>query len=412
MPGPGLDLIGEDEIAEVVEVLRSGYLARFGPDDDPRFGAKVRHLEDAVCAYTGVAHAVAMNSGTSALLSILACLGIGPGDEVIVPGFTYVASISSIVYARAVPVLAEVDETLNLDPVDVEARITPRTRAILVVHMLGNPARLDELKAIADRHGIALVEDCAQAFGATYHGKGVGAMGVAGGISFNVFKTITSGDGGMVVTDDEDLYKRLFAFHDQGHLPLRNGTEIGGRSMLGLNFRMTELSGAVLVAQMRRLEMILATLRGNKARLKGLIAEQPGISFRVLPDPDGDVATHLVVIFPTAEVARAVTADLGSRVLADSGWHIYTQMEHLLAQRTASNKGCPFDCRQFYPQPIEYRAGMLPQTEDIVGRSMSIGIGVADPNLGSTFGVTVRSGHEQVEAVADRFLAAASRYLG
>jgi dTDP-4-amino-4,6-dideoxygalactose transaminase len=412
MPGPGLDLIGEEEIAEVLEVLRSGYLARYGPDDDPRFGAKVRRLEEAVAAWTGVDHAVGMNSGTSALLAILAALGIGPGDEVIVPGFTYVASISSIVYARAVPVLAEVDETLNLDPVDVEARITPRTRAILVVHMLGNPARMEEIRAVADRHGIALIEDCAQAFGASYRGHKVGSIGAAGAVSFNVFKTITSGDGGMAVTDDAELYRRLFAFHDQGHLPLRNGVEVGGRSMLGLNFRMTELSGAVLLAQMRRLETILGTLRENKARLKGLIAEQAGISFRVLPDPDGDIATHLVVLFPTAEAARDVSRELGSRVLADSGWHIYTQMEHLLAQRTAVGRGCPFDCRQFYPEPIEYRAGMLPRTEAIVGRAMSIGIGVADPNLGSTFGITIRDDEARLEAVADRFLTAASRHLG
>ncbi len=412
MPGPGLDLIGEAEIAEVLEVLRSGYLARYGPDDDPRFGAKVRRLEEAVCGWTGVGHAVAMNSGTSALLSLFACLGIGPGDEVIVPGFTYVASISSIVYARAVPILAEVDETLNLDPVDVEARITPRTRAILVVHMLGNPARLDELKAVADRHGLALIEDCAQAFGASYHGRKVGSIGVAGAISFNVFKTITSGDGGMAVTDDEDLYRRLFAFHDQGHMPLRNGVEVGARSMLGLNFRMTELSGAVLLAQFRRLDTILSTLRANKNRLKSLLAEQQGVTFRVLPDPDGDIATHLVVQLPTTEIARGLSREVGSRVLADSGWHIYTQMEHLLAQRTASGKGCPFDCAQFYPEPIEYRPGMLPQTEDIVGRSMSIGIGVADPNLGSTFGVTIRDDAARIEAVADRFLEAATHYLG
>ncbi len=274
MAGPGLDLIGEDEIAEIVDVLRSGYLARYGPDDDPRFAARVRSLEDSVAEWTGVRHAVAMNSGTSALYSILACLGIGPGDEVIVPGFTFIASISSIVYARAVPVLAEVDASLNLDPADVEARITPRTRAIMPVHMLGNPARLAELQAVAERHGIALIEDCAQAFGASYGGRKVGSTGVAGAISFNVFKTNTSGDGGMAVTDDPDLYRRMFAFHDQGHLPLRNGVEVGARSLLGMNFRMTELQGAVLVAQMRRLDTILSTLRANKARLKSLIAEQ------------------------------------------------------------------------------------------------------------------------------------------
>jgi dTDP-4-amino-4,6-dideoxygalactose transaminase len=411
MPGPGLDLIGEDEIAEVVEVLRSGYIARFGPDDDPRFGAKVRHLEEQVAAWTGVAHGVAVNSGTSALLSILAALDIGPGDEVIVPGFTYVASISSIVYSRAFPVLAEVDDTLNLDPVDIEAKITPRTKAIMVVHMLGNPARLAEIKAIADRHGLVLIEDCAQAFGASYRGKRVGSFGAAGAISFNIFKTITSGDGGMAVTDDPEIYRRLFAFHDQGHLPLRNGVEVGKRSMLGLNFRMTELSGAVLIAQMRRLEMILATLRGNKARLKGLIAEQQGITFRVLPDPDGDLATHLVVQFPTVELANVISRELGSRPLADSGWHIYNHMEHLLAQRTAANRGCPFDCEAFHPR-VEFRAGMLPQTEDIVARSMSIGIGVADPGLGSDFGIGVRSDAAAIDAVADRFLSVASKHLG
>ena len=176
MPGPGLDLIGDEELAELTDVIRSGRLSRYGPDDGT-FPAKVRHLEEAVAERAGVRHALAVNSGTSALYLALAGLGVGPGDEVIVPGFTYVASISSIVYARARPVLAEVDDTLNLDPVDVEARITPRTKAIVAVHMLGNPARLDELRAVADRHGLALIEDAAQAFGATYRGPGWAASG-------------------------------------------------------------------------------------------------------------------------------------------------------------------------------------------------------------------------------------------
>ena len=180
MPGPGLDVLGEEEIAEVVGVLRSGFLSRYGPNDDPAFGARVRLFEDEVAKLTGVRHALAVNSGSSAIWLALAALGIGPGDEVIVPGFTFVASISAIVYVRALPVLAEVDATFNLDPADVEARITPRTKAILAVHMLGNPARLDELRAVADWHGIALIEDCAQAFGASYHGKGVGSIGEIG----------------------------------------------------------------------------------------------------------------------------------------------------------------------------------------------------------------------------------------
>ena len=188
------------------------------------------------------------------------------------PGFTFVASISAIVYARATPVLAEVDDSFNLDPADVEARITPRTRAIIVVHMLGAPARLDELKDVADRHGIPIIEDCAQAFGASYQGQGVGGIGATGVYSFNEYKTITCGDGGMIVTDDEDLYGRLFAIHDQGHAPNRLGSKYAERPFLGMNFRMTELSGAVLLAQVRKLDLIRTHLRANKKIVKSMIA--------------------------------------------------------------------------------------------------------------------------------------------
>ena len=158
-------------------------------------------------------------------------------------------------YARALPVLAEVD-SFNLDPADVEARIAPRTQAIIAVHMLGGQARLDELRDVADRHGIFLIEDCAQAFGATYQGQGVGGIGHTGVYSFNEYKTIACGDGGMIVTDDEELYARLFAIHDQGHAPLRSGSKYADRPFLGMNFRMTELSGAVLLAQVRKLDLI------------------------------------------------------------------------------------------------------------------------------------------------------------
>jgi dTDP-4-amino-4,6-dideoxygalactose transaminase len=411
MAGPGVDLIGQEEIAEVLEVLQSRHLARYGPDDDPTFGAKVRRLEDEVARRSGVAYAVATNSGTSALFVALAGLGIGAGDEVIVPGFTYVASISAVVYTGALPVLAEIDETFNLDPRDVEAKITPATRAIIAVHMLGTPARLNELKAIADRHGLALIEDCAQAFGASYFGRPVGGIGVAGALSFNIFKTITCGDGGMLVTGDRDLYHRCFAMHDQGHSPLRLGIEIGSRPFLGLNFRMTELNAAVLLAQLRRLDHIRTRLRANKRLFESLISDLPGLQFRTLPDPDGDLATHLVVMFPAAEIARRVASDLDSRVLADSGWHIYSKMEHLLHKRTASMKGPPFHGENARGRAVEYRPGMLPRTDDLVARAMTIGIGVADPNLGSTSGVTIRDGADAVRARAERFRAAARRYL-
>jgi dTDP-4-amino-4,6-dideoxygalactose transaminase len=411
MPGPGIELIGEEEIAEVMQVLTNRSLSRYGREDDPGFGAKVRTVEQEIAALAGVRYALGLHGGgSSGLWLSLMALGIGPGDEVIVPGFTYVASISSIVYARALPVLAEIDDSFNLDPADVEARITPRTRAIIVVHMLGAPARLDELKDVADRHGIALIEDCAQAFGASYQGQGVGGIGAAGVYSFNEYKTITCGDGGMVVTDDEDLYHRLFAIHDQGHAPNRLSSKYAERPFLGMNFRMTELSGAVLLAQVRKLDMIRDHLRENKRIVKSAIEDLPGIAFRAIVDPEGDLATHLVVTFPSADIADAVTRDLGAIPLAASGWHVYANMEHLVERRTVSGRGCPFDCSCFGHGETDYRIGALPRTDTLLARSMSIGIGVSDANL-APFGLRMRDDAAAARAVADRFRGVASTYL-
>ena len=403
MPGPGVELIGEEEIAEVIEVLTNRSLSRYGEDDDPRFGAKVKQVEQEIAALAGVRFGLGVHGGgSSGLWLSLLGLGIGPGDEVIVPGFTFVASISAIVYARATPVLAEMDDSFNLDPADVEARITPRTRAIIAVHMLGAPARLDELRDIADRHDLFLVEDCAQAFGASYQGQGVGGIGDTGVYSFNEYKTITCGDGGMIVTDDEDLYGRLFAIHDQGHAPHRGGSKYAERPFLGLNFRMTELSGAVLLAQVRKLDLIRDHLRANKAIVKSTISDLPGLSFRTIVDPEGDLATHLVVTFPTPEIARAVAGELGSITLDASGWHVYANMEHLLERRTVSGKGCPFDCACHGSEGARYWAGMLPQTDALLARSLSIGIGVFDTNL-APWGLRMRDDEDAARRVAERF---------
>jgi dTDP-4-amino-4,6-dideoxygalactose transaminase len=410
MPGPGVELIGEEEIAEVMEVLTNRALSRYGGADDRAFCAKVLTLEKEVAALAGVRYGLGLHGGGSAGLWVaLLGLGIGPGDEVIVPGFTFVASISAIVFARATPVLAEVDDSFNLDPADVEARITPRTKAILAVHMLGAPARLDELKGVADRHGIPLVEDCAQAFGATYQGQGVGGIGAVGVYSFNEYKTITCGDAGMVVTDDEDLHRRMFALHDQGHAPFREGSKYAERPFFGLNFRMTELSGAVLLAQFRKLDLIRSHLRANKAIVKSAIADLPGLGFRSIVDPEGDLATHLVVTFPSAEIASKVAGDLGSITLDASGWHVYANMEHLLERRTVAGRGCPFDC-ECHGSQAEYRRGMLPSTDALLARSMSIGIGVFDANL-APFGLRMRDDAEAARRCAARFRDVAGTYL-
>jgi|YNPNPStandDraft_1061719.scaffolds.fasta_scaffold46868_1 dTDP-4-amino-4,6-dideoxygalactose transaminase len=413
MPGPGMELIGEEEKREVLEVLESGYLFRYGSEDDPRFKGKVWALEQEVAKLSRVRYAVAVNSGTSALLVALGGLGIGPGDEVIVPGYTFVASMSSVVYSRAIPVLAEIDETLNLDPSDVEERVSPRTKAIMAVHMLGNPARLDELKAIAERHGLLLIEDCAQAFGASYHGRPIGSIGKAGTFSFNIYKTITAGDGGMVITDDEEAYERFFALHDQGHKPLRKGVEVGHRPFIGLDFRMTELSAAVLLAQLRKLPRILAELRQTKARLKAAIADVPGVTFRHITDPEGEIATILTVFLPSEEVARRVAAELGTKVVADSGWHVYSNMEHILNQRTVTPERCPFTCPYYTSKggAIRYEKGMLPRTDALLARAINISIGVVDPGLGSAFGVHIGASPQEVDVVAERFRRVAERYV-
>ena len=411
MPGPGMELIGEEEKRELLEVLEAGYLFRYGSPDNPAFKAKVYQLEQAVAEYVGVPYAVAVNSGTTALLTALAGLGVGPGDEVIVPGYTFIASISSIIYARAIPILAEVDKTLNLDPLDVERKVTPRTKAIMAVHMLGNPARLAELKAIADKHHLLLIEDCAQAFGASYRGKKVGSIGDVGTYSFNIFKTITAGDGGMVVTADEAAYRRYFGYHDQGHAPLRMGVEVGRRPFVGLDFRMTELTAAVLLAQMRKLDVIKATLHANKRRFKDAIRDLPGIDFREITDPEGECATLLSVLLPSEEIARKMAGALGTKVVADSGWHVYNNMEQILEKRTVTPEGCPFTCPYYKGGEVKYAKGMLPQTDALLARTINISIGVSDAGLGSAFGVTIRDGFDVVDTKAAEFRRIAKEYL-
>lgn len=418
MPGPGMELIGEEEIQEVLEVLRGGYLFRYGvatgAGADPRFKGKVYQCEQEIARHAGVRYSVAVNSGTSALLAALVGLGIGPGDEVIVPGFTYIASISSIVYSKAVPVLAEIDQTFNLDPEDVKAKITRHTRAIMPVHMMGNPARLDELQKVAGAHGIPILEDCAQAFGASYKGRAVGSIGKAGTYSFNVYKTITSGDGGMVLTDDEEVYRRAFAFHDQGHSPLRTGVEVGERPFFGLDFRYTELQAAVLIAQFRKLPGLLERLRANKQRYKELISDLPGLEFREITDQLGECATMLTLILPSAPIAQRLASELGTKVVARAGWHVYNNMEQLLNLRTATTVQCPFTCFRHYTREereIRYAKGMLPKTDALLERALNISIGVSDPGLSSGFGVTLLDDLESVERHAAKFRKTAEKYL-
>jgi dTDP-4-amino-4,6-dideoxygalactose transaminase len=409
-----MELIGEEEVQEVLEVLRSGYLYRYDvAPGKTNFQGKVIEAEAFVAQMSKVRYAVAVNSGTSALLTAMVGLGIGPGDEVIVPGFTFVASISSIAFTGAVPVLAEVNRTLNLDPEDVRKKITPRTKAIMVVHMMGNPAHLDELRAVADENDLFLIEDCAQAFGASYKGRPIGSIGHVSIFSFNVYKSITSGDGGMVITDDEELYKRCFAFHDQGHSPMRAGAEIGNRPFLGLDFRYTELQAAVLLAQLRKLPGMLDRLRTNKQHFRSLIADIPGLEFREVIDVEEEIGTILTVFLPHADLAQKIAKELKSKVVAQADWHVYNNMEHLLNQRMPTEIHCSFACPHYAERggQMNYTKGMLPQTDDLLGRAINISIGIPDPGLGSSFGLTVHDGPEVVKERAAEFRRVVGQYL-
>jgi dTDP-4-amino-4,6-dideoxygalactose transaminase len=405
MPGPGFEWIGKEEEKEVLEVLRDRWLFRYGDERDPAFKRKVKTLEEMVEQKFGTKHALAVTSGTAALVTALSALGIGPGDEVIVPGYTFIASMSSVIVARAVPVLAEIDESLTMDPNDIEHRITPRTKAIMPVHMLGNPCNLDALKTIALNNNIILIEDSAQAFGGTYRGKRLGTLGKIGIYSFNIFKTINAGDGGMVVTDDEELYFRAFGYHDQGHFPSRSGVEIGNRSIIGQNYRMNEITGAVLIAQFRRLDDIIGRLREIKARFKSQIEGIAGLSFRKLNDAAGECNTLLTVLLPEVNVAEKLAKKLNTTTVSKSGWHVYNNMEQILGKKMVTEHGCPYNC-SCYPCQQEYRKGMLPRTDDILGRAINISIGVVDRGLGSAFGIHPHSTNREIDEKVKEFTAA------
>ncbi len=408
MPGPGYYWIGKEEEEEVLEVIRSKYLFRYGDISDPNFKKKVYTLEQEVAKKFGSKNCLAVSSGTAALITAMSAARIGPGDEVIVPGYTFIASISSVIACGAVPALAEVDDSLTLDPADVEKRITSKTKAILGVHMLGNPCDNDALKAIADKNGIMFIEDAAQAFGGMYKGKYLGTMGKLGIYSFNIFKTINAGDGGMVVTNDDQLYTTAFSFHDQGHLPNRTGVEVGNRSVIGWNFRMNELTAAFLLAQFRKLDRLKEGLQRLKKLYKDRLEGVDGISFRKINDP-GECATLLTVFLPTKEIADKVCGELGTKTIAHSGWHVYNNMEQILEKKQLT-EGPPFRSKEF-PTDVEYSKGMLPKTDALIERAVNISIGVVDAGLGSAFGVNPMSTEEEIDKKAESFIGAVKKHL-
>lgn len=397
MAGPGAYLFSEEERKELLDVMESGYLSRYGQEDDPRFKRKVVTFEEEFAKYVDVKHCVAVSSGTGALMACLAALGIGPGDEVIVPGYTFIASISSIITMRAIPVLVEIDESLTIDPEDVERKITKKTKAIMPVHMLGNPCDMDRIMKIAEKHNLYVIEDCCQAAGAVYKGNKVGSIGHMGAFSLNIFKTITAGDGGMVVTNDDSLFERAFGYHDQGHKPLRMGLEVGNRSIVGINLRINELTGAVALAQLRKLGNIVTTLREKKKKLKDGIFGIEGMNFRKINDTE-ECGTLLTLLFESKKTADCFAEAIGTKTISHSGWHVYNNMEQILQQKTITEYKCPFVCEK-YGEHIAYKKHMLPKTDNILERAVNISVGVVDKGLGSPYGISILSDDDEIKAV-------------
>ena len=391
--GPGSYVVGAEEKKELMDVIEAGALFRYGTIGVDGFQGKVATFEKEMAELLGHKHVFATNAGTSSLMACLAALGIGMGDEVIVPGYTFIASISTIVMMNATPVLAEIDDSLTIDPDKIEALITPKTKAILPVHMLGNPCKMDKIMEIAKKHNLYVIEDCCQAVGASYQGKCCGTIGDMGAYSLNVFKTITTGDGGFVGCSDETLYERGFGFHDQGHKPSRMGVEVGNRSIVGINMRMNELSGAVALAQTRKLPAILKTLREKKAMLKAQLQDLPGVGFRTIND-EGECATLLTLLFDTKELAAKYCEKAGTAPIARSGWHVYNNMEQVLDKKTWT------DAHPFHQSDRTYEKHMLPITDDILERAVNISVGVVDKGLGAGTGININSTEEEINAVA------------
>ena len=372
---PGFEVFGEEEKKQVLDVFDTGVLFRYEFDQQRQGVYKVREFEQAFAAYTGASHAQAVTSGTAALKVALAALGVGAGDEVITQGFTFVATWEAILDIGALPVFTEVDQTLNMDPADLEKKITEKTRAIIPVHMLGAQAKIEEILAIADAHNLPVIEDTAQAAGARINGKHLGTFGRIGTFSFDSVKTMTTGEGGMCITDDGELWKNMSEYHDHGHDHVVNPGGRGGegRRFIGFNYRMMELQGAMGLAQLAKLDDMIAAQKTTKARLKEAASAIPGVSFRELVDEAGDSATFFAFMLPDRERAAAVNELLraegaGAINFAENSWPFYPAWEHLCGAKTLAAGGWPFSAHG--KRRVIYDPDVLPKSAELMSRTL------------------------------------------
>ncbi|MDR3236427.1 MAG: DegT/DnrJ/EryC1/StrS family aminotransferase [Prevotellaceae bacterium] len=372
---PGFELFDHTERKHIQEVADTGVLMRYGFGGLRNNQWKAREMETAICRATGVQHALLLSSGTAALTTALAALGVGAGDEVILPPFTFVASFESIMTTGAIPVMADIDDTLCLSPAAVRKAITPRTKVVMPVHMCGAMAQIDELQEICKAHNLFLLEDACQAFGASFKGRMLGAIGDAGCYSFDFNKIVTCGEGGAIVTNNKNLYERADMYHDHGHDHSNDDRGAEGHPFPGYNFRISELHAAVGCGQIEKLKRFVEIHRRHKKILKDALSAVSGVTFRRLPDADGDSATFLSFFLPSEEIARKAAAALKTAGV-DGAFHWYGNNWHYIRnwnQLKARTFMHPLYKSMLDAMP-DYSKVNFAQSDDIISRTISVSI--------------------------------------
>jgi dTDP-4-amino-4,6-dideoxygalactose transaminase len=377
----GTSVYGEEESRELIDVVKTRRPFRwYGPGNEPP--VKVATFEKDFARRMQTRYALAVTSGSAALQVAVAACEIGPGDEVILPAWTWHSCFNAIVLAGALPVFAEIDESFNIDPSDIESKITPQTKMIMAVHVQGNPAAMDGVLEIARRRRIRVVEDCAQSMGASYKGKPVGSIGDIGIYSMQINKTITSGEGGAVLTNDPLLFERASRYHDLGGLRPLHEHLVGGAKLdwiTGSQFRMSEFTGAVLLAQLRKLDRIVESVRGSARRVYHGIRDLPGIKLRGLPDPEGEIGSAVFLGFESkaqCELFRAAMKAENVPASLPGGSAILPVQPHVEHKRTVHPAWPSFTSER--GKTIRYGAECCPRTIDILSRFAGVSL---DPSF-------------------------------
>ena len=367
---------GSEEEESLLDVLESGSPFRFYGPGDPH---KVKDFEERFAKHMGVPFALAVTSGTTALNSAITGLEVGPGDEVIVPAYTWWSDYTCVVHAGALPVFADIDRSLCLDPEDFARKITPRTKAVIAVHLLGGPCDMAPIIDTAKKHGITVLEDCAQCVGGSYRGARLGSLGHVGIYSFQLHKMISSGEGGAVVTTDPHIYERAARFHNMGNYSQvfsdRTGTDTQ-QNFAGENYRMSEFTGAVLGAQLPKLDTMIRDMRRNAAAVRAGIADLPGIRMRKRPDPDGEIGYAIYIELENKAACDRCINELRNRKIPVSrltGSVLLPVHESVVNKRTRHPNWPSFNSPE--GKAIEYGPGPCRQTLDIYDRFVQVRIG-------------------------------------